>query len=66
MVFILDYLSIDWGQTLGIDKSDIDKSFKSFLDRFNLLLDLHALNKKLSKHKLKFRDKAWITSGIQK
>ena len=55
--FILDYFLIDWDQTLGIDKSDIDKSFKYFLDRFNSLLDLHAPYKKISKYKLKFRDK---------
>ena len=36
--FILDYFSIDWDQTLGIDKSDIYQSLKTFIDRFNSLL----------------------------
>ena len=53
-------------QTLGVDKKDIDKFFKFFRDRFNLLLDLGAPYKKISKYKLKFRDKPWIISGIQK
>ena len=52
---ILDHLSANWDKTLGIDKSIIDKS----------LLDLRAPYKKLSKFKLRFRDKSYITSGIQ-
>ena len=63
---ILDYLSIDWDQTLGIDKSSFDMSFKNFLDRCNSLLASHAPYEKLSKYKLKFRERSWITSGIQK
>ena len=62
--FILDYFSIDWDQTLDTDKSDIDRSFKNFLDRFNSLLNLYTPYKNVSKYKLKFRDKSWITSGI--
>ena len=62
---ILDHLSTDWDKTLGIDKSSIDKSNKTFLERFNSLLDLRAPYTKLSKFKLKFRDKSYITSGIQ-
>ena len=46
--FILDSFSIDWDQTLGIDKSDVGKSFKSFLERFNSFQDLHAPYKKIS------------------
>ena len=49
-----------------MDKSDINKSFKNFLERFNSLLDLHAPYKKISKCKLKFKDKPWIISGTQK
>ena len=56
------WLLFNW---LGSGNS-IDKSFKKVIDRFNSLLDLHASYKKLSKCKLKFRDKPWITSGIQK
>ena len=40
--FILDDLSIDWDQTLGIDKNDTNKFFKYFLIRFKSLLDLHT------------------------
>ena len=67
--FILDYFSIDWDQTLCIQSNDIDKSFKSFLDKFNLLLDLRAPYKKLSSKKnkkLRFTYKPGIASSIQK
>ena len=49
--FILDYFSIDWDQTLCIQSNDIDKFFKSFLDKFNSLLDLRTPYKKLSSKK---------------
>ena len=69
--FILDYFSIDWDQTLCIQSNDIDKSCKSFLDKFNSLLDLRAPYKKLpskkkKKKKLRFTYKPWIASSIQK
>ena len=64
--FIFDYFSIEWDQILCIDSNGIEKSFKNFLDKFDSLLDLYAPYKKLSKSKLKFIDKPWIASGIQK
>ena len=44
----------------------VDQSFVSFLAKFNSILDLHAPLKKISKQKLKFRNKPWITLGLQK
>lgn len=41
-VFLITFQSFDWDQTLPIDKSDTDKSFEYFADRFHSLLDLHA------------------------
>ena len=64
--FIFDYFSIEWDQILCIDSNGIEKSFKNFLDKFDSLLDLYAPYKKISKSKLKFIDKPWIASGIQK
>ena len=48
--FISDYFSIDWDhQILEADSNEIDKSCKKFIKRFNLLLDLYALNKNFQK-----------------
>ena len=44
----------------------MDQSFVSFLTKFNSILDLYAPLKKISKQKLKFRNKPWITLGLQK
>ena len=40
--------------------------FCQLLATFNSILDLHAPLKKISKQKLKFRNKPWITLGLQK
>ena len=37
-----------------------------FLKKFNLILDKYLLLKKLTKQKLKFKTKLWITPGLQK
>ena len=39
---------------------------ETYLSKINSLLDTHALFKKTSKYKLKFKTKPWITSGLQK
>ena len=48
------------------NRGNADQSFVSFLAKFNSILDLHAPLKKISKQKLKFRNKPWITLGLQK
>ena len=47
------------------NRGNADQSFVSFLAKFNSILDLHAPLKKISKQKLKFRNKPWITLGLQ-
>ena len=37
-----------------------------YLDRINMLLDTYAPLKRISKYKLKFKSKSWITLGLQK
>ena len=64
--FILDYLSVDWENLTKSNNGNVDQSFVSFLTKLNLILDLHAPLKKISKQKLKFRNKNWITLGLQK
>ena len=42
------------------------QSIISFLTKFNSILYLYAPLKKISKQKIKFRNKPWITLGLQK
>ena len=63
--FIIDYLSVDWENLIKSNNGNVDQSFASFLTKFNSILDLYAPLKKISKQKLKFRNKSWITLGLQ-
>ena len=47
-------------------KRKTDFSFEYFLKKFNLILDRYLPLKKLTKQKLKFKIKPWITPGLQK
>ena len=64
--FILDSLSVDWENLLKSVNGNVDQYFISFLTKFNSILNMYATLKKLSKQKLKFRNKPWITLGLQK
>ena len=64
--FILDYLAVDWADIIKSEKKNIDFSFECFLKKFNLILDKYLPLKKLTKQKLKFKTKPWITPGLQK
>ena len=64
--FVLDYFSVEWDNVLISPKTNIEKSYKTFLEKFESLLDTYAPLKKNSKNKLKFKDKPWITPGLQK
>ena len=60
------YLSVDWENFIKLNRVTVDQSFVSFLAKFNSILDLYTLLKKISKQKIKFRKKRWITLGLQK
>ena len=64
--FTLDYFSIDWNETLKIEEQNIIYSTEIFLNKINKSLDNFAPFKKISKYKLKFQLKPWITPGLQK
>ena len=64
--FILDYLEEDWNSSTKKEQVSVNLSFQSFLRKLNFILDKYASLKKVSKNKLKFKSKPWITSGIQK
>ena len=64
--FILDYFDIDWFDLLNLNEKNVDLSTNNFLNAMNSLLNKDAPFKKISKYKLKFKTKPWITFGIQK
>ena len=64
--FILDYLSVYFQNLIKSNNGNIDQSFVSFQAKFSSILDLYATLQKSSKQKLKFRNKLWITLGLQK
>ena len=64
--FVLDYLAVDWTIIIKSENKNIDFSFGCFLKKFNLILDKYLLLKKLTKQKLKFKTKLWITPSLQK
>ena len=64
--FILDYLSVDWENLTKSNCENVDQSFASFLAKFNSILDFYDPLKKISKQKLKFRNKPCIIRGLQK
>ena len=62
--FILDYFSTDWNETLKIEEQNIDYSTEIILNKINDLLDNFEPFKKISKYKLKFKLKPWVTKSI--
>ena len=51
---------------MNLQKNDVNHSLQSFFDSVNDLLKIHALYKKVKKCKPEFKEKAWISSSIQK
>ena len=64
--FVLDYFSVGRDNILLSPNTNTEKSYKTFLEKFESLLDTYAPLNKISKNKLKFKDKPWITPGLQK
>ena len=59
--FILGYFSVDWNSIIDDDNKDVDLSFNNVFKRINAILDNHAPIRKVTKEKLRFRSKPWIT-----
>ena len=64
--FILDYFDKNWSEILQLDQHNVNLSMDSYLDHMNAILDIHATYTKVSKYKLKFKLKPWITLALQK
>ena len=61
--FILGYFLVN---VINLEKNDVNHSLQSLLDSVNNLLKIHAPYKKVKKYELKFKEKPWISSGLQK
>ena len=63
--FVMDYFDKDWSSILNLKLGNVNVSMKNFVNNMNDLLDKHApFKKKISKYKLKFKTKPWITPAI--
>ena len=59
--FVMDYFDKDWSNILNFKHGNVNVSMVNFVNNMNDLLDKHAPFKKISKYKLKFKTKPWIT-----
>ena len=64
--FVMDYFDKDWSNILNLKHGNVNVSMENFVNNMNDLLDKHAPFKKISKYKLKFKTKPWITAALQK
>ena len=55
--FVLDYFSVEWDNFLLSPNTNPEKSYKTFLETFETLLDTYAPLKRIPKNRLKFKDK---------
>ena len=51
---------------LQLDQQNVDLSIESFLNNMKSILDSNTPFKRVSKYKLRFKTKPWITPTIQK
>ena len=62
----MNYFDKDWSNILNLKHGNVNVSMENFVNNMNDLLDKHAPFKKISKYKLKFKTKPWITAALQK
>ena len=62
--FILDYLSINWDNTLELDKNNTNTSMQKFMDEIKLLIDKYMPLHKVTQKEYKRKFKPWITNQI--
>ena len=63
---MLHYFDIEWPNIFKLDEKNVNLATNSFVDTINFVLNKYAPLKKVNKYKPRFKDKPWISSGIQK
>ena len=64
--FINDLLLINWDHSVSDNETNVNKLFSSFYNKLNKIVNKHASIKSISRRKVKFFLKPWITTGIRK
>ena len=64
--FVMDFFDKDWSNILNLEHGNVNASMENFANNMKDLLDKHVLFKTISKYKLKFKTKSWITAALQK
>ena len=64
--FLLDFLEIDWDNTLEANRNDVNYSFTTFMDKMNTLIDKYMPLRKITNKEYKRRFKPWINDNILK
>ena len=61
----MDHFDIDWSNLLNLNEKNIDLATNNFLNAMDSLLNKYATFKTISKYKLKYKTKLWVTYSIQ-
>jgi len=61
-----DLSNVHWNALFENEPSDVNGVFASFYNKFNKLVNKHALMKTISNRKTKQFTKLWITKGLRK
>ena len=63
---MLGYFNTDWPNILKLDEKNVNLATNNFLNTINSVLNKYAPRKRVNTYNLRFKNKPWITSGIQK
>ena len=63
--FINDLSQLNWKSAVSESTNDVNKSFSTFYNKLNRIVNNHAPIKTISKRKAKQLNKPWITKGLR-
>ena len=64
--FVMDYFDRVWSNILNFKHVNVNVSMENFVNNMNDLRDKQASFKRISRYKLKFKTKPWVTAALQK
>ena len=64
--FLAELAEINWDTVVNMEQGYINRSFSTFFNKVNKIVDKHAPLKTLSRRRAKKLSKPWITRGIRK
>ena len=63
--FINDLSQLNWESAVSESTNNVNKSFSTFYNKLNRIVNKHAPIKTISKRKAKQLNKPWITKGLR-